>query len=159
MKMFKDRLGREWTVELTVASMRRVKDLAQVDLLKIGSGKVDSLTNDPYKIVEVIGVLVNPQIKERGLSMDVFLEGLSGESLDAASQALLDEVIDFFPSRRGVILRKIMATAREIDEQTTKEALETVEAPGFKAKMAKAMSMGGSLSTSSPESPESIQGQ
>ena len=156
MKVFKDRLGREWSLELNILTIKRIKDLAKVDLLQIGSGKVNSLTDDPYKIVEVLGLLVADQIKTLGISQDVFLAGLSGESLDQASQALLEELVDFFPSRRGVILRKILATAREIDMQTTEAAMGAVNDPGFKDKMLQAMLTDGSSSTSSPESPESI---
>lgn len=101
MRVFTDSLGREWTLNLTVASMRRVKDLAGIDLAEVVE-KDKTLLSDLYMkpavISAVLLALVHTQMVATGVTKGEFEAALSGPALHAGKQALLDEITDFFSS-------------------------------------------------------------
>src|SRR5690606_36486963 len=99
MRTFKDSEGREWAIAINVATARRVKDLAGVDLLSASDGKLlHELADDPMLLANVLWAIVQPQAQSREVSDEQFGQALGGESIDKATTALLQELVDFFPA-------------------------------------------------------------
>ena len=139
MKEFKDDEGRPWRLALTVGSALRVKDLVTVeiedeqeaadgtvtktkrvvpfDLVDLGTihQTLTVLRNQFSKLGEVLYAILVKQVDERNLTREQFLEGLRGDSLEAAAEALESEVIDFFPQR---LRRMVASMAKKFDELT-----------------------------------------
>lgn len=141
MKEFKDDEGRPWRLALTVGSALRVKDLVTVeiedeqeaddgtvtktkrtvpfDLVDLGTihQTLTVLRNQFSKLGEVLYAILMKQVDERKLTREEFLDGLRGDSLEAAANALESEVIDFFPQR---LRRMVASMAQKFDELTDK---------------------------------------
>ena len=69
MHSFADTTGRQWTIAVNVASIKRVRDLAQVDLLKIVENKCELLArlyDDPILLVDVLYCVVKPDADAAG---------------------------------------------------------------------------------------------
>jgi hypothetical protein len=125
MRTFKDAKGREWKIGVTVSSVKRVKDLAKFDLLRVRDHLV-SLTTDPELLANVLCAICRPQLEALGISDEEFGEGLAGDPIDHATRALLEDLADFFPQpAQRAALHKLLVTmdevtARGMDLITTK---------------------------------------
>lgn len=65
MKTFKDRNGREWRLDINVTTIKRVRDLVDVDLLQsLGGELMVKLADDEIKMVDVLYGLCKPQADE-----------------------------------------------------------------------------------------------
>ena len=121
MPTFKDNKGREWAVEITVSTIKRVRSLLSVDLLQVAEGKfTDALLSDPVLLVDVLYVVCKPEADAAGVSDEEFGQAMAGDAIDQATQAFLEALASFFPSRRGELLRRVVAaTNKAIDKALT----------------------------------------
>lgn len=122
MRSFKDNQGRSWQIALNVYEMKRIRAILGVDLVnvitldKAGDIKVDlvdRIANDPCLLVDILWVIVEDQAKEEGVSDVDFGSSLAGESITGATEAFLDELVDFFPGAKRLFLRKAVAVSRK----------------------------------------------
>jgi hypothetical protein len=170
MREFRDDQGRPWQVALTVASALRVRDNVTVDVVDEESGErkavpfdmVDAanisqtfqvLRSQYAKIGEILYALLTKQIEAKGLSREDFLDGLRGDSLDAATKALEQELVDFFPQR----LRKMIGLLAQKMDEVQSEMLGRAEAGLEKATVESLAGASGTPSGKPLESSESIQ--
>jgi hypothetical protein len=141
VREFKDEEGRPWRVALTIGSVLRVKDMVQVDVVDESTGQVarrpfdmadagqiaqtfQVLRSQFATIGEVLYAVLVKQVEERKLSREEFLDGLRGESLEAASTVLEQELVDFFPPR----LRKMVALLAQKMAEVANEMMTKAEA-------------------------------
>jgi hypothetical protein len=118
MPSFRDSSGKTWEVRVDVAAVKRVLDLAQVDLRVIESGKtLAELALDPIKLVDTLYAVVKPQVDAAGLSDEQFAALFAGDVLEQAATALIDGILDFFPASQRPALAKLRAA---IDRGTRK---------------------------------------
>jgi len=161
MREFRDNEGRPWRVSLTVASAARVRDLVRVVLPPKGEGEPAPTEPVPFDLVdageiartfqvlrgnftavgETLYALLMPQIDEKGLSREQFLDGLRGESLEAGGLAIEEELIGFFPPRLRGVVSSLAARMTELTAEVTRQAEAALTSSGS--------------STSAPESSES----
>lgn len=152
MKEFKDDEGRPWRLALTVAAAMRVKDLVSIeieeeseaadgtvtksrrtvpvdvgDLQTIGP-VLAALHSQIITLAEVLYAILARQIEERKLTKEQFLDGLRGDCLEAATDALESEVVDFFrPCHRPLVV-SVAQKVRDLNGKAVTVALATVEA-------------------------------
>lgn len=168
MQSFRDSQGRLWDLSVTVAAVRRVKALTGVDLyalLEDGFGPLADLLSDPCKLADVLYAVCRPAAEERQVTDEQFGEALAGDVLDAASEALVQAVIDFFPQPEGrEHLRRVVRKGREVGESLLREQarrLEDFDPQAFARRLAAGgpppATSGGSSGTS-PASPASTPG-
>ncbi len=161
MKTFTDRTGREWTIDANVTSLRRVRSLVGVDLMQMVTPRgedeavIVKLLRDPCLLVDVIYAICKPDADRQRISDEAFGQAMAGDALDAATQALLEELPDFFPSRRDRerarrILAKIDGLIDQVNDQL--DALTSDEAIDQRFQ---ALISAGATSGSSPASPAS----
>lgn len=125
MKSFKDATGQEWLIGVTVDTIKRVRDLANVDLLSILDGKlVEQLTADPILLCNVVYIVCKPDADERGISDEQFGQRMGGDSIDGATSALLEELVNFFP----VAKRRVLTAAVEKFRKMEKDLADQIEA-------------------------------
>jgi len=106
--------GTRLNVEVTMLTVKRVRDLCAVDVLDI-FGTNDQLGGylaDNVKLMEVVCAVVRPQLHALGWSDDEFFSQLNGDTLARAADCLLDEVADFFREPRKGLVKKALAKAR-----------------------------------------------
>jgi len=155
MREFQDLRGQSWTLELTVGTVKRIRDLTKVNLLDLRGGKLfEELAEDPLRVCEVLYAACKPQCVQRGLEQDGFLELFGGDGIAAATEAFLEELIDFFPPRIRTALRKAIEQARRVQEKMETALAAAAESPDLETRIEEAMmapsSTPGSPSTEPP---------
>ena len=163
MKTFRDTADREWSVEINVTTLKRVKDLTGVDLtalIRPNDPTFKNMSTDMFQLFDVLIALVKPQFEQRQITADAFGQSLDENSVEAAVNALLEGVIDFFQSDKRAILRRALLKVTTAADRGRRQNLETaaqrVESTEFDQIVERAMS--GTSSTDSPESLESTPG-
>ena len=131
MKQFKDSVGREWSIAVNVGSAKRVRDVIGVDLFKLFSDECERVLSDPCLLVDLLYVLCEQQAKETVISDVQFGEGMVGDCIDAAANALLEAVADFFPQAKRMTLRKLLTKSQGIAAKmltAADQALDQIDA-------------------------------
>ena len=130
MKSFTDNKGRTWTLEVTVATVKRVRALCRVDLNSIveldknnkpSAELLERLSSDPVLLVDVLYAICKPQADKLGVSDEDFGEAMAGDAIEHATSALLEEIIDFFPEAKRLVMRKILSASRKFSEAARKK--------------------------------------
>ena len=166
MKTFADNAARTWAINVSVSAVKRVRDLLGVNLLEIAdmkSGMLDRLVTDPCLLCDILFCLVQPEAEAKGISDEDFGRALAGDALDQATDALLSEVVDFFPKGRRTVLRKILDKLAALQQKAVATAMTRLEDPETDRILESALMMAESVPTSSTSaagnsaaSPESI---
>ena len=150
MREFRDDQGRPWYVSLTVSSAARVKDLVRVVLPPKSADEPAPTEAVPFDIIdageiartfqalrsnfsalgETLAALLLPQIEQKGLTKEQFLDGLKGESLEQGGLAVEEELVSFFPPRLRGVVTALSARMTELAETVTKQAEAALQTPG-----------------------------
>ena len=150
MREFKDNEGRPWHVSLTVSSASRVKDLVRVVLPPKSADEPAPTEAVPFDIIdageiartfqvlrsnfsalgETLAALLLPQIEQKGLTKEQFLDGLKGEYLEQGGLAVEEELVSFFPPRLRGVVTALAARMTELAETVTKQAEAALQTPG-----------------------------
>jgi len=126
VKTFIDNADRSWNVEINVAAVKRVRDLANVDLLEIVEGKlIERLIRDPILLCDIVYAVCKPQADDRDVTDEEFSRSMTDDAIEHATSALLEELVSFCPSPRdrknlGRVLEatnRVMDKARDLVEQ------------------------------------------
>ena len=121
MKTFTDCVGRTWTVTINVGTIKRVKTMLGINLLEaITDDLAEKLKNDVCLLVDVLYVICKNEADAKNITDENFGEAMAGDALENATNAFLDELIDFFPAEKKMILRKAINKVN----QAEKKALE-----------------------------------
>jgi hypothetical protein len=156
LKTFRDNAGRTWTVAVTVASIKRVRAMAGVDLYGLvddGFKGLAELLADPIRLVDVLYVLCQAEAEKAGVTDEQFGEAMAGDSIDLATTAFLESFTEFFPAPkvRAGIARLIEASGpvrdRMLDEMNRR--LDAIDPASEASRLI-------ASSGDWPESPESI---
>lgn len=130
MRKFEDRNGRTWEVSINALAMKRLK-AAEVDLVdKPVMEEIARIASNPILLCDVLFIVSKPMDGGDAPSEEGFAESMSGESLEAATEALIQEIIDFFP-RQKPALSKAYERARQADEKIARVNMETVDSQEF----------------------------
>lgn len=153
MQQFADKYGRKWDVSIDAITLKRVRELTGFDLLRIveDEGKpLYELRDNIELLVNVVYAICRSQIEayrwrepypgflggvlwKFGIGRDIseradeaFGKSLGGDSLEHAWNAIITEMIAFFPSGRRRILARaaiLAGLAELLDEKTKLETL------------------------------------
>ena len=130
MKSFTDNKGRTWTLEVTVATVKRVRALCKVDLYSIveldknnkpSAELLERLSSDPVLLVDVLFAVCKPQADKLGITDEDFGEAMAGDAIEHATNALLEEIIDFFPEAKRVVMQRILSASRRFSDAARKK--------------------------------------
>ena len=101
MRQFKDNAGRTWTVDINVATLKRVRGLTGVDLMQVIEGTlIEKFIRDPVLLCDVVYAVCKPEADSAKVSDEEFGKAMAGDAIEAATGAVLDELISFCPSPR-----------------------------------------------------------
>lgn len=162
MRTFKDNKGRTWKIALNVWQMKRLRDTLGIDLVNVigtsadGNVRVDTIdriASDPCLLVDILWVVCERQANAEGVKDEDFGASLAGDSIEDATRAFLDELVDFFPGARRLFLKKAVGLARKYAGEM-ETALKTVlESPELEERLKTELRS----ATASQESAASIQ--
>ena len=95
MRDFADKCGRTWCIDVTPRTVRRVREVAGLDLLDPAANPVARLTQDPVLLADVLLAMLPEQVAAARLSRDDFLDGLDLPALTRGRAAVFLATSDF----------------------------------------------------------------
>ena len=124
MATFTDDKSRTWNITLNLGTARAVKRERGFDFLCEGrEHPILKLAGDMELLGNVLWSLCEKQAIERGVTEEGFGEGIAGDSLDAATNALAEAYSDFCPNpTRREILRNLWRSVREVERLQLEKA-------------------------------------
>jgi len=117
MHRFTDGAEKSWDVVINVGQIRKVRDTLSLDIYKLIDDRAQPLSDllsDPCRLVDVLYVLCREQAEKAGVSDEDFGRSFSGDSLEAAGEAFLAELVDFFPGRPRASLKKLLEKSKAL---------------------------------------------
>ena len=156
MAEFRDNEGRTWLVQVTTTTLKRVKSLLNMDLGKmaVDGSLYKVLADDPILLCDLLYAICKPEADERKLSDEDFGRGLAGDAIDAATTALMEGLIDFFPKGRRELHRKALAKFRTLEARAIRSAEDRIDSDELDKELDRRLESLSSV-TSSAGSPES----
>jgi len=162
MHEFTDNEDRTWRVEINIGAVKEIRGTLEVDLLDMGGGMLAAMIDDPVALCDMLYVLCRSQAEVAGVSDEDFGRGLRGDTIDAASAAFLEELTDFFPSRRRRMMQAAMEKLEALQDKATERTMAMLEGDHLDRildeqvdKSLSGVASSGDGSTSSPASPVS----
>lgn len=133
MATFVDEAGRSWSIRIDVSAIRKVRTKRGVDLAKVmgSQEELQKLLDDPCLWVDVLWDLVEEQAETQGVDPEAFAHGLIGDSFEAANNALIEAIIDFFPSSRREILRRLLNKVKEMETLSLENMSQQIDSLTF----------------------------
>lgn len=153
MRTFTDNASRTWTVAVNVGTLKRVKALTGTDLLEVIEGRlVERLIADPVLLVDILYAACKPEADARNVTDEAFGQAMGGDAVEQATEALLEELVDFFPRPRRALLRKALEKYQAMEATALRLAEKQLDALDPETALLPATS--GEPSGSPPESPD-----
>lgn len=107
MASFRDRLGRDWDVNITTSMLPKLR-AAGFNVGLVGrDAKAFDVLEDPEKLGDVLGVLCGDQIEKLAITPQQFADGFDGPTIYAACDAITEAVADF--SQRPAVAKAVKA--------------------------------------------------
>ena len=163
MKSFTDSMGRAWTLVVNVATIKRVRALCGVDLnsiVEVEDGKpsaklLERLSGDPVLLVDVLYAVCRPECEQKGVSDEDFGAAMAGDAVEQATDALLDEIVDFFPAAKRKAFQRILSASRRFGEAARRRLEATLADGRIEDALVSELERLTGLSPSAPASAES----
>lgn len=130
---FKDETGREWSCKITMATVNRVREGADVNLLEALEGDlVHRLGTDLELMARVLWCVCEPQADTASITPEQFADLFAGDVFADAIAAFMQGLAAFFtrPDQRQLILDVIakVEQAQATAYQVGREKLEAIDA-------------------------------
>jgi len=155
MRAFKDNNGRSWSVVINVTTIKRVRGLLEIDLMEAVEGNLlERLVTDPVILCDIVYVLCKPDADASGITDEQFGEAMFGDALAAATTALLEALVEFFPLPKRRLLEKALEKMRALEVRALEMAEKRMDSPELETEIENALKDIGTSSGSSPELPE-----
>jgi hypothetical protein len=138
VRNFIDSSGRVWVVDISVATIKRVRTLTGINLLEVIQGElIEQLSSDPILLADCLYAVCQPQAVREGVSDETFGQALAGDVIDRATTALLEGLIEFFPEPKRRLLEKATAKYRQVQTQALALVEARLDSPELEAKILK----------------------
>lgn len=140
---FKDKIGREWSLELSVGLIESIKAdaLADIDLLLTKPEEFGRLLLlQPKKFAEILWVICKDQAAERSVTPEDFGKLLNRSTIDAATDGFIEAILDFYPRQSAgrVMRNNLPALLEKMDREIQASAEATMK--GYLTNMRKVSS-------------------
>jgi hypothetical protein len=104
-------------------------------------------------LCDILFALCQPEAQAKNVSDEDFGRALGGDVLDGATTALLEELVDFFPSAKRTVFRKALEKLRTLEGLAIETATRRLESDELDRKLLAALA--GTPGDSSGSSPAS----
>ena len=149
MSTFRDTAGREYEIKFNVGKAGRLKSVLGVDLLDLTAIQqlMAKLAHDRVLLCRALFLASKPVQEGLTVAEDDFWDAMDADTLDAALEAFVGGLIEFYPKARKVL---IAAWAKVNQLQT--RALEEAETQIEGLEIEEMIKTAGESSTSAPGS-------
>jgi len=127
---FEDLEGRRWRIRLDVGLIERIHQQTGLDFRRVLEDKgaaVLRLADDPQKLCQVLDLCLEEQLEQSGLDKQQLARALDGDTLEAATEALMEAMVRFFPSRRRPLLRALAERMHTAEEELIRRMMSKLE--------------------------------
>jgi hypothetical protein len=120
MRKWKDSMGREWSVELTLGSAREIERATGFSFLDM-QGSMPKLQADPWLLFDLCWHIVKDQVTANAIDQKTFVNSGIAGSVDSFRAILFEAWADFLdlagmrPAAK--MLRRLNAKAAQVDER------------------------------------------
>jgi hypothetical protein len=121
MSKFTDAAGGEWTIEFDCFLLDRVRKEAEVDVANFSADGLLAVERDVAALGRVLAVACDEQWKSRGKTAREFLNGIRGDALARAREAVLAALADFFPAKEWSAMLSSLQTRKSQPEMTPEQ--------------------------------------
>ena len=129
MSTWKDARGHTWDLAINVNTVKRVRQLTEVNLLDVFDGQLLArLAGDPELLVNILYAVCQPQAERTSVSEEAFAELLVGDAIEEAATALVQGLIDFFPKDRREVLGRLWTATGKAQVETSKLVASKLDA-------------------------------
>ncbi len=136
MKTFTDNTGRTWSIAINVGAVKRVRSGLDVNLLDAVEGKlIERLVSDPVLLCDVIFALCQHEAEACGITDEQFGQAMAGDAIDSATSALMEELVDFFPSGKRQVLTKALAKLKAFETKAIELASKRLDDPALEQQL------------------------
>lgn len=123
MSNFTDSVGRQWSLSINVAAMRRAKR-SDIDL-SMPVKQMESFFMDDVFLADALWAIVEPEATAKGLTLEQFELGLDGKVLSQARDSLWDALSEYFDAGKSEMLRAAVASVAKEMQTATKSLTGT----------------------------------
>ena len=126
MRIFYDDLGRQWRLQITVATVKRCRRVFSTDgkpFDLMDPNLPTRLAEDPALFADLLWELVD-KTEHPGVEPEEFAQGLGGDGIEKASEAFIEALFDFFPKARRELNRAIYQNVRSEQSRIIRETIE-----------------------------------
>lgn len=117
--------GKVW--EIPTIDLPTVRDVRQAIAVNLSRQEdFERIMDDPLLAIDILQILCRKQIETRNLSAKEFDLIFDGDGLEAARDALVRAIVDFFPRARREAFEKLLRMA-ERKTQTAQERMGTID--------------------------------
>lgn len=139
MPSFKDAKDREWELKIDAPAIMAIRDDCDPDFLRNDfdegvNNSYDRMLNDPVLLCRVVYHLTAKQRRERDITEEDFYMQVIGETIDAATEAMLKAILAFIPRRTGKLL-ETFAKQDQLRQQAATKAAAKMNDPEMEKKL------------------------
>jgi len=128
----------------------------KVDLMEIvGGDLMKELVSNLVLLCDIIYCVCKPQADKAEISDEDFAGLLGGDSIDGATKAFMEAMVEFFPLAKREPLRKAMDKMKEIEKRSMEALSSLLDDPNLDTKIELALKNAGGSSGKSPGEPAS----
>lgn len=144
MRTFKDNQNQQWTLSLTLGTVRRLRDATGIDLFNPDDHW--RLLTSVLDRVEWVYLLVADQRKKYEIDRDEFDDRLVGEGfMDAAGDALMEEMVDFFHQFGQQAMAKLTEKQLKVMQHNRAVVKQQIESGDFDKALDQAEALTGAV--------------
>lgn len=117
MSRFTDAKQRTWIIEISIATISRIRSELDLDLLKVFDGndnRANEIISDLVVMADCLYICCEEEATKQNIDSMEFGRGLHGEAVDAAVDAFLDALVNFFHGARRKAVEKMVSAALKV---------------------------------------------
>jgi len=129
MATFEDEKQRSWEVRIDAPTIEEIRQTLNIDIISLDpKDRIwERLHDDLVLAVQVLTIIVAPQLKDANVTPRDFGASLVGDALDNGQKALEDAIAFFFPPERRDLLRNLNETNRKTVAKGMMMAVESLD--------------------------------
>ena len=129
---FKDVNGNVWSINITVKEFMAIKSECGIDLGAIFEDNSDWIQeiisqDNLVKFMSILGICTDVQRDKLDMSMEDFYQGFDGATIESATEALIEGVVNFTPAHKREPLRKLVEVSNRALEKMTSSVMEHLD--------------------------------
>ena len=163
MQYVKDINNFQWEIKVNINTLKRIKALCDIDLMELisvnektgemNTALLERLSNDPVLLVDLLYATCKPQADEKNMTDEQFAEVWAGDQIEFAVNALMEEIINFFPEAKRKLWQKINQASKITAQKEKDELLKELDKISLE-ELALQLETSGKQSTNMPDSAE-----